>query len=190
MAARGRLSFARLRGADHGATRKNEVIMRRLPGPGSVRYVLAAAAVGATLATAACGSQHTGSGSGSQSGDAAQPSAAQCSATAAATAGQMVSLSNKDNGKVLCVRRGTVVAIYLQGSPARRWAPIHSASALLQPAVTGRGMLKLGVTGGFFKATRAGVATVTSSLPSCTGTATSGPHCKMGQVFRLTLVVS
>jgi hypothetical protein len=168
------------------------MIMRRLPGPGYARNVLAAAVVGGALVTAACGAQHAGSGgaAGSPPGAASQPSAAQCSATVAASAGQMVSLSNKDNGKVLCVRKGTVVAIYLQGSPTRRWAPIHAASSLLQPAATGRGMLKLGVTGGFFRATGPGVATVTSSLPSCAGPATSGPHCKMGQVFRLTLVIS
>ena len=167
--------------------------MRRLPGPGPVRNVLAAAAVGATLVTAACGTQHAGSGasagSGSPSGG-GQPAASQCSATAAANADHMVNLSNKDNGQVLCVRQGTVVAIYLQGTPARRWAPIRAASPLLQPAATGRGMLKLGVTGAFFKAAHPGVATVTSSLPSCSGTATSGPHCKMGQVFHLTLVIS
>ncbi len=169
--------------------------MRRLPGPGSARNILAAAVVGATLAMAACGTQQAGSGGGAGSGAGSpsaggQAAARQCSATAAANADHMVNLSNRDNGKVLCVRQGSVVAIYLQGTPARRWGPIRAESGLLQPAATGRGMLKLGVTGGFFKAAHPGVATVTSSMPSCTGMATSGPHCKMGQVFHLTLVIS
>ena len=167
--------------------------MRRLPGPGSARNILAAAAAGVALVTAACGTQQAGSGGGAGAGSPSgggQPAASQCSATAAASADRMVNLSNKDNGKVLCVRQGSVVAIYLQGTAARRWGPIRAESGLLQPAATGRGMLKLGVTGGFFKAAHPGVATVTSSLPSCTGTATSGPHCKMGQVFHLTLVIS
>ncbi len=176
-----------------GASREEEVSMRRLPGSGPLRNVLAAAVVGATLTIAACGAQQAGSGSGAGGGSpsgSGQPAVTQCSATPAANADHMVNLSNKNSGQVLCVRHGTVVAIYLQGTPARRWAPIRSASSLLQPALAGHGMLKLGVTGAFFKATHPGVAMVTSSLPSCTGTATSGPHCKMGQVFHLTLVIS
>lgn len=169
--------------------------MGRMPGPGSARHVLAAAVIGAAAVTAGCGAQHPGQGAGSGQPAAAQPSASSCHATAATTAARTVTFSSRDNGKVRCIRQGTTVAVYLQGTPTRRWAPIRSTSAALTPVANGRLMLKLGVTGAFFKAVHPGVATVISSLPSCEAqrgsfTPGTGPRCRMGTVFHLKLVVT
>lgn len=169
--------------------------MRRMPGPGPARHVLAAAVIGAAAVTAGCGAQHAGQGATGTQAAAAQPSASQCSATPAANADHTVTLGSKDNGKVLCVRQGATVGIFLQGTPTRRWEPIRTTSPALVPAANGRLMLKLGVTGAYFRAVHPGVATVVSSLPSCEsqhgGTFPStGPRCRMGTVFHLKLVVT
>lgn len=170
--------------------------MSRLPERGTARYALAAAVIGAAAVTAACGSQ-PGSGSSAGSPPAGQPHPGHCSATPASSAAHTVTVSGKDNGTVLCVRKGTFIAIYLQGTPARRWSPIRPSSRALQPLANGRLMLKVGMTGGFFKAAHPGVAAVTSSRASCPSpgaasppTASSGPRCRMGTVFHVTFVIS
>lgn len=165
--------------------------MDRMPGRGIAGGVVAVV-IGA--AVTACGTAQAGPG-----GAGTQPAsgrAVACSAPPASAAGHSLTLSKQDNGKTLCVSTGTTVAIYLQGTAARRWSPIHTASPALKPVANGRLMLKLGVTGAFFKAVKPGVATVTSSLASCPGggefggtASPSGAHCRMGTVFRVTLVV-
>jgi hypothetical protein len=150
--------------------------------------------IGASAVTAACGAVHAGAGGSPGSQPSGQASGVSCSATPAAPT-HSLKLGKSDNGQVLCVAKGTTVAIFLQGTAARRWAPIHTASAALKPVPNGQLMLKLGETGAFFKAVSPGVATVLSSLPSCPGQGTgnggsSGPACKMGTVFHLTLVVT
>lgn len=169
--------------------------MSRRPGSRLVRHGLAAVVASLALAAAACGSQHAGSG-----GNAPQPSAGQigsgdCTATPAVTAGHMLSFGKHDDGKVVCVAKGATVAIYLQGTPARRWSPIRAASPVLKPVPDGRLMLRVGVTGAFYKAVSSGVATVTSSRPGCRGGGTAGggtqgQGCGAGQFFHLTLVVT
>jgi len=88
------------------------------------------------------------------------------------------------------------VAVYLQGTAARRWGPIHASSPALTPVANGRLALRVGMTGAFFKAVKPGVAVLTSALASCPGgeagrrtPSPAGAPCKMGTVFRLTLVV-
>lgn len=168
--------------------------MVRMSGSRSPRVVLAAVVIGVSAVTA-CGSAHAGH-SGGAGVHPASGRAVDCTATPATAAGRPLTVTKQDNGKALCVTRGTTVAVYLQGTPARRWGPIRSASPSLTPVASGRLMLKLGVTGAFFKAVKPGVATVTSSVRSCPGgeagggtTGPAGPPCKMGTVFRLTLVV-
>lgn len=175
------------------------MVMGRMPGPGSARAILAAVLAAAAAVTAACGSTHAGQGASGTGAQSTRSPAARASATGCATpstsAGRMLAFGTGDNGKVLCVAKGTTFAIYLQGTAARRWAPIRTASPALQPVVNGHLMLKLGTTGAFFRAVAPGVATVVSSLPSCGSQAggapaTSGPRCKMGTAFHLTLVVT
>jgi hypothetical protein len=153
--------------------------MGRGAGAGFARHALAAVVTSAALASAACGSQHAGSGGSAPQPSTGQIGASDCTATPAVTAGHTLSFRKRDDGKVVCVARGATVGIYLQGTPARRWSPIRTASPALKPVPNGRLMLKVGVTGAFFKAVSAGVATVTSSRPG-------GP----AQSFRLTLVVT
>lgn len=156
--------------------------MERGAGSGFARHALAAVVAGVAVAVAACGSQHAAGGPASQP---ASASTGHCARPAPA-AGHMLTFGRHDDGKVVCVARGTTVGIYLQGTPARRWSPIRTASPALTPVPNGRLMLKVGVTGAFFKAVSSGVATVTSSRPSCPKRGTS---CGAVQSFRLTLVV-
>ncbi|MBO0809808.1 MAG: hypothetical protein J2P32_16050 [Actinobacteria bacterium] len=157
--------------------------MGRGAGSGFARHALAAVVAGAAVAVAACGGQHAAGG-----GPASRPASASTGhcARPAPAAGHMLTFGRKDDGKVICVARGTTVGIYLQGTPARRWSPISTASPALAPVPNGRLMLRVGVTGAFFKAVSSGVATVTSSRPSCQKRGTS---CGAVQSFRLTLVV-
>lgn len=164
--------------------------MGRMPGWGTAGAV--AAVIGASAVTA-CGTAHAGpGGAGSQP---ASRQAVTCSATPATAAGHQLTLGKQDNGKTLCVSTGTTVAVFLQGTPARRWTPIRTASPALTPVANGHLMLRLGVTGAYFKAVKPGLATVTSSLASCPGGASGGTaspggvHCRMGTVFRVRLVV-
>jgi hypothetical protein len=149
--------------------------------------------IGASALVSACGAVHAGGGgSGSPEPSGGHASAISCSATPAAPA-HSLRLGMSDNGKVLCVAKGTTVAVFLQGTETRRWAPIRTVSAALQPVANGQLMLRLGETAAFFKAVAPGVATVVSSLPSCQpagGASPAGPGCKMGTVFHLTLVVT
>lgn len=168
-----------------------------VPTPESARGVLAAAVIAVTAMTAACGNVQPGEGGG---GAGAQPSArsgmaVRCTATPAAR-DRVVTFTKRDNGTVACIARGATVAVYLQGTPALRWAPIKTASPALVAAPNGRLTLRLGVTGAFFKAVKRGVAVVTSSLANCpvrkAGSGTTGPAgapCTTGAAFRLTLVV-
>lgn len=153
--------------------------MGRGPGSRLVTRGLAAVVTSLALATAACGSQHAGSGGSSPQPSTGQSGSGSCTATPAVTAGHMLSFGKHDDGKVVCVAKGATVGIYLQGTPARRWSPIRTASPALKPVPNGRLMLRVGVTGAFFKAVSSGVATVTSSRPGGSG-----------QRFRLTLVVT
>jgi hypothetical protein len=162
-----------------------------MPGWGTAGGVVAVV-IGASAVTA-CGTARAGPG-----GAGSQPASGQavaCNSTPAVTAGRPLTLGKQDDGKTLCVRTGTTVAVYLQGTAARRWSPIRTASPALKPVANGRLMLRLGVTGAFFKAVKPGVATVTSSLASCPGgesggtASPGGAPCRMGTVFRVTLVV-
>jgi hypothetical protein len=166
--------------------------MRSMPGRLSARGTVAAA-VGAAALIAGCGTQTAGTGAGTgPHPSTSAAAAARCTATPAAPS-RSLTVGTSENGQVLCVRQGTTVAVFLQGSPARRWSPIQASSAALKPRADGRLMLRLGETGAAFQAVHPGVASVTSSMPSCPtqgGTPSAGPRCKMGMVYHLTLVVT
>jgi hypothetical protein len=80
---------------------------------------------------------------------------------------RMITLTNADNGRTVCVRRGAAVLVYLQGTPASRWSVIHVSSGVLRPHANGHGLLALGVTGASFVAARPGTASITSTRPAC-----------------------
>jgi hypothetical protein len=93
---------------------------------------------------------------------------------AGSTAGKSLVLGNSNEGRSYCVGVGTEVLIFLRGTPAIRWAPIHASSDVLQPRANGRLMLALGVTGASFVAVRPGTAMITSYRPACAGSVPTG----------------
>jgi hypothetical protein len=85
------------------------------------------------------------------------------------------------------MRVGQQVIVYLNGSSAHMWAPIHSDSSDLKPTANGHLMLRLGVTGAAFIAARPGIAHITSARPVCT----KGPvRCDAMIAFQVTVVIA
>jgi hypothetical protein len=145
--------------------------------------VLAAVALG-TVALAAgalaagCGRQHQGTpagpplgGASSASPEPGAPAAATCHGTAARRAA-LITITYADNGRTLCVRRGTAVQVFLKGTPANRWSAIRVSNAVLKPHANGRLMLALGVTGASFLAVHPGTVAITSFRQVCGPNAT------------------
>jgi hypothetical protein len=101
--------------------------------------------------------------------------------------GATLTISNADNGEVLCLKAGGHLMVFLGGTLARKWMPIHSSSTVLIPAPNGGLALKVGVTGAFFAAAHAGTARISSTRSGCKP-ATS--RCGTPMVFHVTVVVS
>jgi hypothetical protein len=80
---------------------------------------------------------------------------------------RVITLTIADNGRSVCVRRGTAVQVYLRGTQASRWSVIHASSGVLRPRANGRGLLAFGVTGASFLAARPGTASITSTRMAC-----------------------
>lgn len=173
--------------------------MRRL----RMRGVLAVAAVviGASAVTAACGQQRAGSAGSAAS---AAAGASTRSAVACARPPRQVSqahpltLTDRDNGKTVCLPQGAGLFVFLHGSMTRWWSPIKSNSPALAARANGRMMLALGVTGAYFVAARPGTATVTSAKSICgprvrptAPTTSTGVHCGgTPMVYKVTLVIT
>jgi hypothetical protein len=114
----------------------------------------------------------------------------------------VITIGTGDNGKVLCVQRGTGVMVILRGTLARKWTPIQVSSAALTPRANGKLALMAGATGAYFMANRAGTSVISSARPACTGATSGGPvstspqgpggvmHCDLMQGFHVTVVVS
>jgi hypothetical protein len=130
-------------------------------------------------------------GCGSPQGTAAphHAVAARCTTPAAAfpRSGATMTIDSADSGKVLCVKVGARLAVYLRGTPARKWLPIHVSSTALTPAADGRLALMLGVTAAFFSAAHAGTAHMSSARSGCRPVT---PRCGTSMVFRVTMIVS
>jgi hypothetical protein len=142
-----------------------------------MRSVLAlvAVALGAMVLASGCGQQHQGTPAGPPLPGSASPvpapapgdpGTARCQGTSAARA-KLITITYADNGRTLCVRRGTAVLVYLKGTAANRWSPIHANSDVLAPHADGRLMLALGVTGASFLAAHPGTATIRSFRQPC-----------------------
>jgi hypothetical protein len=181
----------------------------------SVSVLAAAVIIGVSLLTVACGHQRPGpaasgpaatrpaasaaSGNPSATSPAASAPAAACGSTAAVPGpGRTLTLSNTDNGRSFCVRRGTGVLIYLHGTATARWNRLRSSSAALVPSANGHLMLALGVTGGYFVATQPGSAVISSARSRCgqpaappSASAASGKaSCGTVELFRVTIKVA
>jgi hypothetical protein len=167
----------------------------------SVSLLAAAAVIGLSALTTACGQQTAGSGTGGSSGRPAPstgaPAAAACgAATPTSPPGRILTLSAGDSGGSFCVKPGTGVLIYLKGTPTLKWAGPKSSSAALVPRANGHLALALGVTGGYFVAAQPGVAAITSSRSPCQLQASASPpagnqkKCGITQTFRVTVRVA
>jgi hypothetical protein len=170
---------------------------------------LAVAAIGVVALASGCGKQHQGTPPGPPlaSSPAASPApapspgdpgAASCQGTSAPKAAQ-VTITNADNGRTVCVRRGTAVLVFLRGLPPHKWAAIRAFGAALQPHANGHMMLQLGVTGGSFLAVHRGTSVLISTLMACGPTqappnadAQSGGGLECGAIlgFRATVKVT
>ena len=146
--------------------------------------VLAAVALGAVAVLPGCGQQHTGPPAGPPLARVPSPLPAGASSPPSASSPSplpppgtchgarvprlsVITLTNADNGRSVCVRRGTAVQVYLRGTQASRWSAIHASSGVLRPHANGHLLLALGVTGGSFIAAHPGTASLTSTRLVC-----------------------
>src|SRR5215472_7853017 len=127
--------------------------------------VLAAVTLGAVAVISCSGQQHTGTPAGPPQAGAPSPLPAGASPPpsdsspspppppgtqhAGACHGgpaphrSVITLTNADNGRSVCVRRGAAVLVYLRGTQASRWSVIHTSSGVLRPRANGHGLLEL-----------------------------------------------
>jgi hypothetical protein len=167
----------------------------------SVSFLAAAAVIGVSALTAACGQQPAGSAMSGSSGTPASstgaPAAAACgAATPTSPPGHVLTLRAGDTGRSFCVKPGTGVLIYLKGTQELKWGALKSSSAALVPRANGHLALALGVTGGYFVAAQPGVAAITSSRspchlePSASPSAGNERKCGITESFRVTVRVA
>jgi len=160
--------------------------------------VLTAAVIGTAVVLSGCGQQHgTGVGvaapapSTSHSPASGSGSSGSCPGGRPATHGKLT-INGAESGAAFCVTRGTNVVVFLKGTPARKWSPIHASSGVLRPSANGELALALGVTGASFEAAQPGTAVITSGRPACgPGETASGGSLSCDAIleFRATVTV-
>ena len=171
--------------------------------------VLVAVVLGAVVLASGCGRQHvvtsagpplsasSGSPSSSSSTSAVPmpspvpggPGTASCGSAAPPIA--LITITYADNGRMLCVRPGTAVQVYLKGTATNRWSPIHTTNeAVLTPHTNGRLMLMVGVTGASFLAVHRGTATITSFRQPCGPNATPGNEAAQSGVMECGVIIA
>jgi hypothetical protein len=101
-----------------------------------------------------------------------------------------VSLSEADNGVLACLARTGVVELYLHGTPADRWSPVAVTGAALRSVPSGKSALGVGVTAGFFAATSAGRAVLSSYRAPCAAADPQAPGCDGAHLVRIVVVVA
>jgi hypothetical protein len=169
-------------GAEPAATVARRTGMRRPAALAPLLLILLAA-----TGCAAPGGQHTGAGTPVATTPPAGPSGAASGATGCRS-GQ-VTVTEAQAGQGMCVTTGTLVQVYLHGQPGTPWSPVKSDGPALRAVASGRGAVPIGVTAGFFKATGAGSARLTSSRPMCPSAPPGGARCLAMQGFSLTVEV-
>jgi hypothetical protein len=164
-----------------------------------VPVLVAAAIVGAMMLVSGCGQQHAGIPAGpplSTSASAAphpspvpgDPGAASCGSAAPPIA--LITITYADNGRTLCVRRGTAVQVYLKGTPTNRWSAIHATGDALTPHANGRLLLRLGVTGASFLAANRGTATIRSFRQPCGPNTTPGNQAAQSGTLECGVIIA
>jgi hypothetical protein len=161
---------------------------------------LVAVALGAMVLASGCGQQHKGTpaspplspsvpASSVPSPAPGDPGTASCHSASASRATSII-ITYADNGQTLCVRQGTAVQVYLQGSPANRWSAIHASGDALTPHAHGRLMLKLGVTGASFLAAHPGTAIIRSFQQPCGPNATPGNEAAQSGTLECGVIIA
>ena len=160
--------------------------------------VLVAVALGAMVLAAGCGQQHAGTPAGPPpSGPSSapvpspapdDPGAASCGSAAPRIA--LITITYADNGRTLCVRRGTAVQVFLKGTPANRWSAIHASGDALAPHANGRMTLALGVTGASFLAAHPGTATLRSFQQPCGPSQTPGNQAAQSGTLECGVIIA
>jgi hypothetical protein len=100
-----------------------------------------------------------------------------------------VSLTDADNHKMFCVRRGTGIFVFLHSPTSRLWSPIQSSSSVLSRRPSGVLSLVRGETGAYYVAAGLGRATLTSAVVRCTNGPHGGSRCPMPLEFSVTVYV-
>jgi hypothetical protein len=121
-------------------------------------------------------------------GQAVRPAGSVDSATSSQSCRAVAIVTEADSGRTYCLARSTRVEVYLHGTAQDRWPPIKLAGDALRRTASGKGMLALGVTGGFFVADHAGTAHLSATRRPCDRQAPAG-NCRAPRAFEITVVV-
>ncbi|MHB1593158.1 MAG: hypothetical protein ACYCO9_22280 [Streptosporangiaceae bacterium] len=159
----------------------------------TVTRFMAVAGIGAALLVAGCGRPGTSSGGSAAASSSSRPAVRcitpQLSASGLPGPARTFTLSERDSGKTYCVTAGTEFYVFLHGTAAQPWGAITPSTGAVQHRASGVMTLALGVTGGFFQATRLGTVTLTSYRKPCSGPAGGASQCGPKNVFKVTFVV-
>jgi hypothetical protein len=160
--------------------------------------VLAAVALSAVVLASGCGQQHAGTPaapplSGPSSAPLPSPvpidpGAGSCGSAAPPI--RLITITYADNGRTLCVRRGTAVEVFLKGTPTNRWSDIHASGDALTPRANGGLMLQAGVTGASFVAAHPGTATLRSFQQPCGPSQTPGNQAAQSGTLECGVIIA
>jgi hypothetical protein len=125
------------------------------------------------------------SGGCGQAGQTAPPTA---SPVPSRTCRSIGVVTEADSGQTFCVARSAHLEVYLHGSEQDSWSPIMLDGDALRRIPSGKGMLALGVTGGFFIADHAGTARLSSTRRRC-GTSAPAGSCRSPRTVAIIIIV-
>lgn len=151
--------------------------------------IAAVAAIGVSALAAGCG-QLPAPGATAAGG---RPAKVGC-VTPKLDSSKTFTITDKNNGEAFCVVAGDHFFVFLHGSLASKWGPIHPSSAAVSPLPSGVMSLAVGVTGGYFEAKRTGTVLMTSIKMPCVkpglGPEPAGSvKCLTGGHFKVTLLI-
>ena len=173
--------------------------MRTIPLCAATAIISALSLTGCASLPAGTAPTASGPSSARASASASAPATASHSCAAAKQrAIRTLTVTVADNGKTFCVATGTVVEVFLRGTPSNMWQPIYTGSHVLAPQPDPRMALQIGVTRAAFEAVRPGTAVITSVRYPCrvppsrvaiASRAAPRVNCAAVALFRVTLVV-
>ncbi len=173
-------SVGRLLRGEPAAAGPRPSLMRRTFTGGLPVVVLAVVALSGGCATGAGTGSAAGATAAGVSGR-AQPSSCQPS-----SGSTTITVTEADNGRIVCARISQRIEVYLHGTLANPWSPVTATGAQLRPAPSGKLSLQVGVTGAVFSVVAAGQTDILSSRAMC-NPPSSGSACPTKTTFRLTV---